>query len=621
MKLGVRDLSSTSIFEGELMKLLEKILEAIKCLAFSLKEVFLSSPIVFCTILIIQLLNSLSFYVFLIINREIINRINELILFDTSEVLLYEIIGLLILSLIVSILFVFIGYINTLLIQKQDIKFNKYINTKMAKKCMELDISYFDNPIYYDKISKAQEGKTRLGFIVYRAIFFISNIVSFIFALTMSLATNVMNTIIVLVLTIPIFLTQGTYSKKKYIYEEQTQRIKRKISYLANIILGKGAAKEIRFYNMGDFVLNKYRDHWNTYSSGLKKIISRQGLTDSLFTILPTVGIMVAMYATLMNIIEGKNQIGDFSYCLGLYTAVYSSLFSLVDDVSKMGESELAIRNYNDFMSTTPILKYEGKKELKELLSIDFENVTFFYPGTELAALNDISLHLSPYKKNAIVGINGSGKTTLIKLLLRFYDVDYGKILINGVDIKEYDINDIRKCFSVVFQDYVLYSFSIRDNISISNLLDKNNDNRINEALELVGLKDIITNKKCTIDSFLSREFSDDGVELSGGQKQKIALARSAFSAADILILDEATSSLDTESEQNIVGKLEEIYKHKGIIYIAHRLAYMSSMDNIIVLKDGNVIEQGNHEELLEKKGEYFRLFCAQARKYEGKAL
>lgn len=598
-------------------KIFINIKKIIVNLLFAVKEVFSSAPLVFMAFFFVQLLNIASYYIVLFINKQIINDIVNIVVEEnTSNNSISKILIWLILSTLFSLTVVFLNYVRTILTQKQNINFDKHINIKMARKCMELDISYFDNPKYYDKILRAQEGRTRLGFVVYRVIFFISNIISFIIAFSLSLSSNTKYTFLIIVLTLPVFFTKGMYYRKKYIYENDTQKIKRKISYLANIILGKDAAKEIRFYNIENLVVKRYKENWNKYALGLKRIINKQGFFDSLLITIPIVGIMLAMYDVVINITQGQNQIGDFSYYLGIYTSLSTSLFNLIEDLAKMGESELAIKNYNEFISAKPLISYEGNIKLDCIKSIRFDNVSFCYPQSKTMVLNKVSFELFPNKKNAIVGVNGSGKTTLIKLLLRFYDVDSGEILINNINIKEYDIKTLRENFSAVFQDYVIYSLSIRDNIAFSNYSEKHNDLKIYEALEFADIKKEIIDRTNSLDTFLSRDFSDNGIELSGGQKQKIAIAKSAFSSAQILILDEATSSLDARSEQNIFSKFEELYREKGIIFISHRLSNMQVMDNIIVLKNGKLIEEGKHRDLLKLKGEYFKLFTSQAKKY-----
>ena len=238
----------------------------------------------------------------------------------------------LMLSAVFSLVLVVINYIKTVLEQKQHRSFDKYINLKMARKCAELDISYFDSPQYYDKIAKAQNGKTRLGFLVYRVIFFIANIFTFVIALTVSIMhSNILPVLLILSLIVPSLFTKGHYYRMQFEYENASQKIKRKISYLAGLIFGKDAAKEIRFYKMEQFVADKYRHSWNEYGEGMRRIILTRGLVDSVLSVLPVAGMIVSMYYVVISIINGKSPVGDFAFLLGIYTSclLYTSGFGL----------------------------------------------------------------------------------------------------------------------------------------------------------------------------------------------------------------------------------------------------------------------------------------------------
>lgn len=604
-------------------KYISKNINTIKNLLFSIKEVFKSSPFCFIIGSIIQLINTISFYVVLYFSRNVLNTLsfalsNNLSLHDS----IIRISIWIVLIAVFSIILIFLSYYKNVIYQKQQIAFGKYINIKMAKKCMELDISYFDNPQYYDKIAKAQEGKVRLSFIVYRVIFFTTNITSFIIALSIAFSLSYfLFPVIILVLTFPALLTRGKYYKQQFEYENSQQGLKRKISYLAGLILGKDAAKEVRFYEMEKFLSEKYRNHWNEYVSGIKKIIVKRGAIDSFFTVLPIFGIMFSMYFIVVRIGNGSANIGDFAYLLSIYSSISSSFLSLVEDLAKMSESEYAIQKYNEFMETTPHVVYKGLLPIETIETIEFRNVCFTYPETETMVLDNISFKLDAKKRNAIVGKNGAGKSTIVKLLLRFYDVNSGNIFINNKDIREYDIIMIRQNFSAVFQDYVIYSLSIRDNISFSDYSDKDNDNRIIEALDFAEMKDDILSKTLNLDTFLSRDFTEDGIELSGGQRQKIAIARCAFSNAQVLVMDEPTASLDPEAEYNIISKLNKLYENKGLIMISHRLSNMKTMDYILVVNDGKVVEEGSHRKLLNNKNQYYKMYTIQADKYRAEGV
>lgn len=601
-------------------KFFSRISSTYKNLAFSITEVFKANPFCFIINLVIELFTTVSYFALLYFGKMIINTMSFSLENNLSiEESVSNVAMWLILAAILSLTLVFLGYFGNLLSQKQQLFFDEYINMNMAKKCMSLDISYFDTPEYHYKIERARNGRVRLGFIIYRAIIFIMNSLSLIIALFIALSvSHAVFVILILISTVPVLLTTGMYYKKEFEYENSSQTLKRfrKICYLEGLITGKATAKEVRFYNMDKFICDEFTDNWNAYDSGRRKIIVKTGLIDAIFSVLPFVAIFFSLYFVVLNIIDGTAQIGDLTYILAVYLTLSRSLFNIIEDLGKFGESVYSIQKYTELMEAKPNISYDGSLEITEVKTIEFKNVCFTYPSSSEIVLSDVNFFINATEKTAIIGINGAGKTTIVKLLLRFYDVDSGEILLNGVNIKEYDIASLRKTFSAVFQDFVIYSLSIRDNISFSNYSQRNEDQKIMQALEFAEIKENIFSKTDSLDTFLSRDFYDDGIELSGGQKQKIAIARSAFSDAHILIMDEPTASLDPQAEHAIISKLNTLYEGKGLIFISHRLSNMRSMDSILVIDHGKIIENGCHEKLMQNKGLYNKLYTLQAEKY-----
>ena len=215
-----------------------------------------------------------------------------------------------------------------------------------------------------------------------------------------------------------------------------------------------------------------------------------------------------------------------------------------------------------------------------------------------------------------LVGENGSGKSTIVKLLLRLYDIDGGQILLNGIDIKEYNIVEYRSIFSVLFQDYIQYSLTLRENVGLSDYGDMNNDARINDAIDKSELREIVKDWEKGLESPLTRWFDEDGKELSGGQWQRVALARVFFSNRNFIVLDEPSASLDVFAEEKIFNQFNQLSDHRTSLIISHRLSSIVNADIIVVLKDGKIIEQGDHKELLNYDGYYAELFNLQASKY-----
>lgn len=590
-----------------------------KLLVFSIKKVFLSSPGLFVAITVITLVNTLSSFILMYCSRELINTLNLALTQNWSVQEAKPVFFWIILSVSISLGLILLNFGSSLISETQQLRFNQYINREMVQKVALLDISYFDNDRYYDHIEQANNGKAQLSVLYTRSLHFIINTISLIISGTVTiLSTNAWIPLIILLFTLPPLFSRSRFLRKQFEYGLQTQNTMRRVSYLAGVAMGKQTAQEMRFYDMSDMVVDKYKHHWNTYIRGRKKLIRRLGLADSLCNILPTIGIAISMYLVLLGIFQGRNAIGDFTYLLGMTMTLKGSFISLIDDIARLGEISYTIEKYDSFMKLQAFVPDTGRIKLEKLETIEFQEVVFTYPLTAQPVINHMNLQIKGNEKLAIVGLNGAGKSTIVKLLLRFYDVDEGQILINGIGIKEYTLDSLRRVFSTVFQDYVTYSLSVRDNVAMSDYECRNDDARICEALTLAELDHGILDRLSSLDTDISRDFTDDGLELSGGQKQKLAIARGAFRKADMVILDEPTASLDPVAEYEILKQFEHLYQDRGLLMISHRLSNTTLMDRILVIENGVVIEDGSHTSLMKKNGRYAYLFNLQASGFAG---
>lgn len=278
-----------------------------------------------------------------------------------------------------------------------------------------------------------------------------------------------------MIILLCIFIFPGVLIREKYVteiylYENKNRGLARKISYLISLIYEKYAAKEIRYYQISEWIVRKYKINWGSFLKGLKKIIYKLGIIDSLVNTLPEIVIGIVVSYLVWEIIEQKLSIGDFTYLLGIFSGLKDNILNLVGDLAKLEESKLAIRNYKKFMSFESKVIGERDINLESIFSIEFNNVSFKYPNTEKYILDQISFKIAGNEKIAIVGVNGAGKSTIIKLLLRFYEPDNGEIRINGEKIQNYRVDSLRARFSIIFQDFITYSLSIKENVIISDL-------------------------------------------------------------------------------------------------------------------------------------------------------
>lgn len=361
--------------------------------------------------------------------------------------------------------------------------------------------------------------------------------------------------------------------------------------------------------------------HNNKMSEELRKLYKNGARIMVLSNIIPSLAGNISVGAIYLYVgwkaIVGAISIGEIVQ----YTGAITILFTGVNNIIRATSTTIANKVYfNELFNFLELSggKYMGsipmEKRLDNKYKIEFRNLSFKYPGTEKYVLKNLNLELDIGKKLAIVGMNGSGKTTFIKLLIRLYDPTEGQILLNGIDIKNYDYDEYLRIFSVVFQDFKLFSFGLGQNVGAD--MEYNKD-RVIESLKEVGLGDRLDNLPMGLDTPLYRDFDENGIEISGGEAQKIAMARAIYKDRPFIILDEPTAALDPISEFEIYTKFDEIVGDKTAIYISHRLSSCRFCDDIVVFHEGEIIQRGRHEELLkEERGKYHELWNAQAQYY-----
>jgi len=316
-------------------------------------------------------------------------------------------------------------------------------------------------------------------------------------------------------------------------------------------------------------------------------------------------------------VLSGTNDISTYVYYQGIIGQVLGSMYITVNIYCRILDSNAKIVNYLNFMDWENVVPHCGVKKLEGIdLTIEFRNVSFKYDKSLQFVLQNINFVMNPLEKIALVGVNGSGKSTIVKLPLRYYEPTEGSILINGIDIKEYCISNLRSVFSCMFQDHCNYAFTAKESIALSDYQLICEDKLIENALAQSGAKAFIDRYPNKTNTYLTRQY-DDGEELSGGQWQKIALARAFFHKAAIYTFDEPSSALDAESEDELFGKLHELCTDKSYILISHRLSNVSKADKIIVLDDSRLIECGSHDDLMKQGGKYHHMYILQAKKYE----
>lgn len=395
----------------------------------------------------------------------------------------------------------------------------------------------------------------------------------------------------------------------------------RKLEYLYSVMTGYKYAKEIRINNANTYISNKYSVILEKHVYRLKMLLCKK-LEVDLLTVVLSVGQTAIMYIYFTYEVS-TNQIDLAQYTVllsstMLFTSIVLSFFSTLGAINNTCKTIDFYLEYEQVLRENSITNDSNKRdEVANDFSraiIKFENVSFIYPNAKDYVLNGIDLEIKPNKKLAIVGLNGSGKTTLIKLLLRLYQPTHGRITLDGIDISDMPYHQYIRHIGIVLQDFFLFAYSLKENIIFNS---EYNEERFFTSIEKSGLTNKIRTLPNAIDTSIYRELDDNGIEFSGGEGQKLALARAIYKNADILILDEPTSALDPVAEYQLFSRLNEISDDKTTIFISHRLSSTYFCDNIIVLDNGCIGEQGNHEALMAQDGIYAQLYRAQAKYYE----
>ena len=497
--------------------------------------------------------------------------------------------------------------------------FAEYIDIKLAERAMEMDFQHTEDPDALDKLNKAQEGMSWysggiMGItdsayrLAVNAVTAVTGAGIIIFTCPWLLPVQIISLLLIAWLQSKI----NTIEQKSFVKLSKFNRI---FGYVFWQLSDFRYGKDIRLYDSADMMNRKAKyysdkmcDVWKTESHDERKMGWGMDIINSLRD-----GISYFYIGYLA--ITGAVTIGDFSMCIGAAGMLYFSLNGIIDSIQGIVNKCNYAHRYIEFMDYPAAMQKGTRRVTGGDHTIEFRNVSFKYPRSDKWVLRNINITIDQGEHLSVVGLNGAGKTTFIKLLCRLYDVTEGEILIDGVNIKEYSDEEYRKLFAVVFQDFSLFAFSLRENISFSD--DSKNDPAINEVIEKCGLADDVSKLPDGLGTMMFKSFDENGTELSGGQKQKTAIARALYKDAPVVILDEPTAALDPVAEYDIYRQFDTLVGGRIAVYISHRLSSCKFCDRIAVFADCTIKEYGTHDELAGKPGGiYAEMFAAQAQYY-----
>lgn len=509
-----------------------------------------------------------------------------------------------------------LGRLNTLISSLHNELVGNKIDLEIIDQINRLDISYFDNPSFYDQMQNAIRDSRSLQSLTWISLTLIKSIVQMISNLILLLALNVYLPFAMILCCLPGIFIDKYIAKRKYDWQLQQARNDRKLGYIKNILSAKIFAKDVRIFDVKGYFKTRYMELWNNRYKE-KKALDEQKLSLSFMaSILPLFASTAVLFFVGNGIFNQSLTLGDYTLYGGVASQLLASITALTGVINQSYESEMRLTKYAEFLKTEPIVKNVGTRSIDSINTIEFKNVTFSYPMTNRVVLRNISFTILKNESLALVGLNGTGKSTIIKLILRLYDPDEGEILINGINLKEYDISSYYKCIGVVFQDFCRYQLMIREAVALSDIDGLSDDKRILSACQSADIDVSTIAPDKGIDTYLGKMFDSNGVELSGGNWQKIAIAQAYFKKSSLMLFDEPNAALDPNAERRLFEKMANLSKDKCVIYVTHRLSSTTTADQIIVVNNGVCQEKGTHSQLMEQKELYYELFNKQAEYY-----
>jgi|TARA_B110000116_G_scaffold100507_1_gene87391 ATP-binding cassette subfamily B protein len=492
------------------------------------------------------------------------------------------------------------------------------ISLRLMKQSARLDLECFEDAEFYDKLERARRQASSRILLMSQALTQLQDAITVFFLAAALITFNPWLLLLLAITLIPAFLGETRFNSQSYSLMYGWTQERRELDYLRFAGASEETAKEVKIFGLSDFFGSRYQKLAGEYYHANKNLSVRRAAWGGLLSILGSIGYYTAYVVIIFRTVNGELSLGDLIFLSGSFLRLRSLMESILIRFSSIADSALYLKDLFDFLEMVPKISSKKNalpfpKTIRE--GFTFKQVSFRYPQTEKWILRDISFTLHPGEKLALVGENGAGKTTLIKLLTRLYDPDEGRILLEGHDLSDYDLDGLRDAAGVIFQDYVKYHLTASENIAVGRIDDRNNEARIVEAAQRSLADTVIEKLPDGYQQMIGRWFKQ-GTNLSGGEWQKIAIARAYMRDAQLLILDEPTAALDARAEHEVFRRFVELTNDKCAVLISHRFSTVRMADRIIVLHEGKLLEHGTHEELLAAKGQYSELFQLQAAGY-----
>lgn len=496
--------------------------------------------------------------------------------------------------------------------------FNNYTSVKLMTHAATLDLDQFEDAVFYDKLERARQQTVGRTILLSQVMSQVQDLITMGFLAIGLIAFNPWLIVLLLIAIIPAFLGESHFNDKSYALTRGQTPERRELDYLRYLGASDETAKEVKIFGLSGFIIERFSLLSNRFYNDNRRLSIKRSLWGTFFAVIGSIGYYSAYVFIIIKALHGSLSIGGLVFLAGSFSQLSNLLEGILTRFTAVSQGAIYLSDFFEFFEIQPKIKLPDNpvpfpKTIKQ--GFTFEDVGFKYTNSERWANRHLSFTLYPGEKLALVGENGAGKSTLVKLLSRLYDPTEGRILLDGIDLKEYDLADLRLNVGIIFQDYLRYQMSFAQNIAVGKIDEKENRPLI-ESSAKQSLADLLVAKlPNSYDQQLGKRFAD-GVELSGGEWQKVALARAYMRDAQLLILDEPTSALDARAEYNVFERFAELTKGKSAVLISHRFSTVRMADRILVLDKGELIEIGSHEELIIKGGRYAELFDLQAMGY-----
>lgn len=586
-------------------------------LGFVFKEIFKAGSGVFFLSIGSMLITGISPVVATYLTAELIENLGQNVGNESSVVYLRLLIILFSMLALVVISFA-TESVKTVICSVAGLKLSHNIENLVAEKYQTIKQERIDDPAFLDLQSNTLNKCGTEPLNLMDGLFsMVASLISIIGYAVIIIKLNVFAFLAIMIFTLPIMIFKRKYQGMLFRFFNDNTMQMRRIWYYLSLITDPEYTNEIRSFRLYDYFRSKRKELFNNFINGNSKIAVKEIIISILTSLVSMLGAILVGAWLIKNTVAGEVSVSAFYLYITAIVTIVTKLIALANQIAANSKSMMFINYIFEFMREKDTIESQNKKVKEQPVhNICFEDVSFKYTGSDNYALKNININFNTNNTICLVGENGSGKSTFVKLLLRIYDPTHGRVLLDGIDLKEYDINELRAFFGVLFQDYIEFSDSVHNCIGFGNV-DKIHDNQeIEKAAEIAGASEFIENYKNKYDTNLSKMFFNDAVEPSGGQWQKIAISRAVFSDAAILVLDEPTAALDPKSEVKMFNTFKAISELKSTIIISHRMYITKLADKIILLDKGALIEEGSFEELINLKKEFYKMYKIQADSY-----